>query len=158
VDTLAHAEQFLGLHSKSSITASAAVRDSSHGRLNRTLRPNIQRLLWAGTVPIGVARQGSLTGHSRRSRAAICNSRFTSTPAVPFAQTVAIGRRLARRVIRPVPARKAKRLGSRRRPTASSARCFSADGRDDPSPEIWRRPPPLLVSRSDSGHRCVTRR
>ena len=57
-----------------------------------------------------------------------------------------------------VPVRKAKSLGSRRHPTASSARCFSADGRDDPSPKIWRRPPLFLVSRSESGHRCVTRR
>jgi hypothetical protein len=32
VDTLVHAEQFLGLDFEGSITALAAVRDSSHGR------------------------------------------------------------------------------------------------------------------------------
>src|SRR5215218_10258060 len=35
VDTLVHAEQFLGLDGEGSITAPAAVRDSSHGRANR---------------------------------------------------------------------------------------------------------------------------
>src|ERR1700720_998013 len=35
VDTLVHAEQFLGLEGEGSITAPAAVRDSSHGRQNR---------------------------------------------------------------------------------------------------------------------------
>src|ERR1700738_1989762 len=35
VDTLVHAEQFLGLDGEGSITAPAAVRDSSHGRPNR---------------------------------------------------------------------------------------------------------------------------
>src|ERR1700738_2859541 len=36
VDTLVHAEQFLGLDGEGSITAPAAVRDSSHGCPNRT--------------------------------------------------------------------------------------------------------------------------
>ena len=53
VDTLAHVKQFLGLDGEGSITAPAAVRDSSYGRLNRTSRPNIRRLLRAETVPIG---------------------------------------------------------------------------------------------------------
>jgi hypothetical protein len=35
VDTLVHAEQFLGLDGEGSMTAPAAVRDSSHGRPNR---------------------------------------------------------------------------------------------------------------------------
>src|SRR6266478_5641057 len=35
VDTFVHAEQFLGLDGEGSITAPAAVRDSSHGRPNR---------------------------------------------------------------------------------------------------------------------------
>src|SRR6266436_1000886 len=35
VDTLVHTEQFLGLDGEGSITAPAAVRDSSHGRPNR---------------------------------------------------------------------------------------------------------------------------
>src|SRR5258707_5069089 len=35
VDTLVHAEQFLGLDGEGSITAPAAVRDSSHGCPNR---------------------------------------------------------------------------------------------------------------------------
>jgi len=34
VDTLVHGEQFLGLDGEGSITAPAAVRDSSHGRIN----------------------------------------------------------------------------------------------------------------------------
>ena len=49
VDTLVHAEQFLGLD-EGSITAPAAVRDSSHGRPIRKMRPNIQRLLWVHSV------------------------------------------------------------------------------------------------------------
>jgi hypothetical protein len=35
VDTLVHAEQFLGLDGEGQLTAPAAVRDSSHGRPNR---------------------------------------------------------------------------------------------------------------------------
>jgi hypothetical protein len=35
VDTFVHAEQFLGFDGEGSITAPAAIRDSSHGRPNR---------------------------------------------------------------------------------------------------------------------------
>ena len=41
VDTLVHAEQFLGLNGEGSITAPAAVRDSPHGRPTEDA-PNIQ--------------------------------------------------------------------------------------------------------------------
>jgi hypothetical protein len=53
LDTLVHAEQFLGLD-EGSITDPAAVRDSSHGRPIPKMRPKIQRLLWVDAVEKGL--------------------------------------------------------------------------------------------------------
>src|SRR5258706_16156990 len=50
VDTLVHAEQFLGLNGEGSITAPAAVCDSSSRPSRPKMRPNIQRLLWVKAV------------------------------------------------------------------------------------------------------------
>src|SRR6266852_8189916 len=46
VDTPVHAEQFLGLDGKGSITAPAAVRDSFHVRPNLICGQTSKRLLW----------------------------------------------------------------------------------------------------------------
>jgi len=51
VDTLVHAEQFLGLDGEGQLTAPAAVRDSSHGRPNRkcSQRSNVCSTCWSWT-------------------------------------------------------------------------------------------------------------
>jgi hypothetical protein len=85
VDTLVHAEQFLGLDGEGSITAPAAVRDSSHGRPNRRCASKLAGNL----LHHGVA---GFVSRARRKRLLMCHDgtrSFIQTQQLPANRFVA---------------------------------------------------------------------